>query len=78
MRRVNSEIDWKVTDPLIAPGHPVSLVLYLLHDGEEVHELLSLAVKEFSILWIYPSCGKELDEELILIDFEQDLDLIVV
>jgi len=50
VRRVNPEIDWKVTDPLVAPGHPVSLVLYLLHDRKEVHELLSLAVKEFSIL----------------------------
>ena len=50
MGRVNPEVDGKVADALVAASDPVRLRLDLLHDGEEVHELLPLAMQELSIL----------------------------
>ena len=47
---VDPQVDGQVGDALRGASHPVRLVLDLLHDGEEVHELLALAVQELSIL----------------------------
>lgn len=48
---VDPQVDWQVANALVAASHPVSLVLDLLHDGVEVHELLTLAVQKLAILW---------------------------
>ena len=50
VRRVNSQVDWKIADSLVTASHSVSLIFNLFHDGGKVHKLLSLRVKEFSIL----------------------------
>ena len=50
VRRVHSQVDWKIADSLVTASHSVSLVLNLLHDGRELHELLSLGVEELPIL----------------------------
>ena len=50
MRRVDSQVDRKVADALVAPSNTVSLVLDFLHNCREFHELLSLGVEELSIL----------------------------
>ena len=47
---VDSQVDRQVRNALRRARHPVSLILNLLHDGEEVHELLALAVQELAIL----------------------------
>ena len=47
---VDSQVDRQVRNALRRARHPVSLILDLLHDGEEVHELLALAVQELAIL----------------------------
>ena len=48
--RVHSQVDWKIADSFVTASHSVSLILNLLHDRGELHELLPLGVKEFSIL----------------------------
>ena len=50
MRRVDSQVDGKVADALVAPSNTVSLVLDFLHNCRELHELLSLCVQKLSIL----------------------------
>ena len=50
MRRVDSQVDRKVADALVAPGNTVSLVLDFLHNSRKLHELLSLGVQELPIL----------------------------
>ena len=50
MRRVDSQVDGKVADALVAPSNTVSLVLDFLHNCRELHELLSLCMEELSIL----------------------------
>ena len=50
MRGVDPQVYRQVGDALGGTGHPVSLVLDLLHDGGEVHKLLALAVEEFPVL----------------------------
>ena len=47
---VDPQVNRQVGDALRRACHPVRLVLDLLHDGEEVHELLALAVQELAIL----------------------------
>ena len=47
---VDPQVDGQVGDALRGASHPVRLVLDLLHDGEEVHELLAFAVQELAIL----------------------------
>ena len=47
---VDPQVNRQVGDALRRARHPVRLVLDLLHDGEEVHELLALAVQELAIL----------------------------
>ena len=47
---VDPQVDGQVGDALRGASHPVRLVLDLLHDGEEVHELLALAMQELAIL----------------------------
>ena len=44
------QIDRQVRDALRRACYPVRLVLNLLHDGQEVHEFLALAVQELAIL----------------------------
>ena len=46
---VDPQVNRQVGDALRRACHPVRLVLDLLHDGEEVHELLALAVQELAI-----------------------------
>ena len=50
VRGVDPQVYRQVGDALGGAGHPVSLVLDLLHDGQEVHELLPLAVEELPVL----------------------------
>ena len=50
MWRVHPQVDWQVRDAFRRARYPVCLVLDLLHDGQEVHELLALAVQELAIL----------------------------
>ena len=50
MRGVHSQVNRQVADALVGACHAVRLVLYLLHDGEKVHEFLSLCMQELPIL----------------------------
>ena len=50
MRRVDPQVDGQVGDALVGSGDPVGLVLDLLHDGAELHELFPLAMKELPVL----------------------------
>ena len=50
MGGVNSQVDGQVADALVVACHAVRLVLDLLHDGQEIHELLPLAVEELPVL----------------------------
>ena len=50
MRRVDSQVDRKVADALVTASYSVCLIFNLLHDGGELHELLTLGVEELSVL----------------------------
>jgi hypothetical protein len=50
MWRVHPQVDGEVADPLVFTRHTVCLILYLLNDGEEVHELLPLSMQKLPIL----------------------------
>ena len=50
MRRVDSQVDRKVADALVTASNSVCFIFNLLHDGGELHELLTLGVEELSVL----------------------------
>ena len=50
MRGIYTQVDGKVADPLVFPSHTICLILYLLHDGEEIHELLTFCMKKLPVL----------------------------
>ena len=47
---VHPQVYGEVADPLVFTRHAICLILNLLHDGEEVHELLPLGMQKLSIL----------------------------
>ena len=47
---VDPQVNGEVADPLVFTRHTICLIFNLLHDGEEVHELLPLGMQKLSIL----------------------------
>ena len=47
---VHPQVNGEVADPLVFTRNTVCLILYLLHDGKKVHELLPLGMQKFPVL----------------------------
>ena len=50
VRGINPEVDRQVAYSLVTAGYTIRFILDLLLDGEEIHELLALAVQELAVL----------------------------
>ena len=50
MGRVDSQVDRKVADALVTASYSVCFIFNLLHDGGELHELLTLGMEKLTVL----------------------------